>query len=59
MLHKRLLSDEKPLIEDGQNVPFPGWEAVEAEANEQGPHVWLVIKGRDGKVIRRVAADSV
>ncbi len=49
---------EKPLIESGQDVPFPGWEAVEAEAYEQGPKVWIAIKGSDGKVIRRVAGAS-
>ena len=49
---------EKPLKEAGQNIPFPGWEAVEDEATEQGPYVWLVIKGADDKVIRRVQAST-
>lgn len=49
---------EKPLAEAGQDIPFPGWDAVKAEAEEQGPHVWLIIKGTDGKVIRRVAAKT-
>lgn len=49
---------EKPLAEAGQDIPFPGWDAVKAEAEEQGPHVWLVIKGTDGKVIRRVTAET-
>ncbi|MCE7995440.1 MAG: glycosyl hydrolase [Roseivirga sp.] len=49
---------EKPLSEAGQDIPFPGWDAVKAEAEEQGPHVWLVIKGTDGKVIRRVSAET-
>lgn len=49
---------EKPLAEAGQDIPFPGWDAVKAEAEEQGPHVWLIIKGTDGKVIRRVAAET-
>ncbi len=40
------------------NPPFPGWEAVEAEYNEQAPTVWLTISGSDGKAIRRVPANS-
>ncbi len=49
---------EKPLADAGKDVPFPGWDAVRAETEEQGPHVWLVIKGSDGKVIRRVSAKT-
>ncbi len=51
-------ASEKPLADAGKNIPFPGWDAVKAEAEEQGPHVWLVVKGMDGKVIRRVAAKT-
>ena len=50
-------ASEKPLNEANQNISFPGWETVEAEANEQGPHVWLVVS-KGGKVIRRVAAKT-
>lgn len=49
---------EKPLAEAGKDVPFPGWDAVKTEAEEQGPHVWLVVKGTDGRVIRRVSAET-
>lgn len=54
----RRQASEKPLTEAGKDVPFPGWDAVKDEAEEQGPNVWLVIKGRDGKVIRRVKAET-
>lgn len=48
---------EKPLNEGGQNISFPGWEAVEAEEHEQGPTVWLVVS-RGDRAIRRVKAGT-
>ncbi|MEO1417703.1 MAG: glycosyl hydrolase [Bacteroidota bacterium] len=37
-----------------QDVPFPGWEALEAEKNQEKPKVQLVIKDMEGNVVRRV-----
>ncbi len=39
-----------------QNIPFAGWQALDAEMQELGPKIWLVIKDADGNVVRRVAA---
>lgn len=41
-------------IEAGQDVPFPGWDALEAEMREQGPFVQVVIRDDDGTVVNRV-----
>jgi hypothetical protein len=41
-------------IPEGQDVPFPGWDALEAEMREQGPMVQVVIRDRNGTVINRV-----
>ncbi|MFO7894222.1 MAG: hypothetical protein R6U63_10840 [Longimicrobiales bacterium] len=41
-------------IEEGRDVPFPGWDALEAEIREQGPMVQVVIRDRNGLVINRV-----
>jgi hypothetical protein len=35
-------------------VPFPGWEALEDERNEQTPKIWISITDSNGKVIRRI-----
>lgn len=37
-----------------QDVSFPGWESLEAEANEQKPLIWLVVSDKSGKVVRRI-----
>lgn len=38
----------------GQDIPFPGWEALEAARLEQKPAVFLVIKDKDNTVVRRI-----
>ncbi len=37
-----------------QNVPFPGWEALEQEMREQGPTVQIVVRDQTGTVVNRV-----
>ncbi|MBK5920985.1 glycosyl hydrolase [Rhodothalassium salexigens] len=49
---------EKPLIDAGEDVPFPGFDAVEAERREQTPEIWLVVRDADGNVVRRVAGPT-
>jgi hypothetical protein len=44
---------EREIPED-QDVPFPGWDALEAEMREQGPSVQVVIRDQNGTVINRV-----
>ena len=41
-------------VPPGQDVPFPGWDALEAEMREQGPHVQVIVRDADGNVVNRV-----
>jgi hypothetical protein len=41
-------------IQAGQDVPFPGWDALDAEMREQGPWVQVVVRDSDGDVVNRV-----
>ena len=41
-------------IPAGQDVPFPGWDALEAEMREEGPSVQVVIRDLQGNVLNRV-----
>ncbi|MGK7395275.1 MAG: VPS10 domain-containing protein [Candidatus Cyclobacteriaceae bacterium M3_2C_046] len=45
---------EKELVKQDQDIPFPGWDQVEAERRAQGPRIWLTIKDQSGKVVRRI-----
>ena len=38
------------------NVPFPGWDAIEAETNEIEPSIYLEVKNGSGNVVNRVKA---
>lgn len=38
----------------GEDVPFPGWDRLEAEIQQQGPTVQLVIRDHAGNVVNRV-----
>jgi hypothetical protein len=40
------------------DIPFPGWEALEAERMEDQPKVWVEIKDSNGSVVRRVEGSS-
>ncbi|MEO0560249.1 MAG: glycosyl hydrolase, partial [Bacteroidota bacterium] len=45
-------------IEDGDDVPFPGWDALDAERNEEADRVELHIRSSEGEVIARVEGAS-
>ena len=47
---KKLLSE----IAEDENVPFPGWDGLEAEMRELAPVVQVVIRDQNGTVINRV-----
>jgi photosystem II stability/assembly factor-like uncharacterized protein len=44
---------ERALARD-ENVPFPGWEALEQEMREQGPTVQVIVRDPAGAVVNRV-----
>jgi photosystem II stability/assembly factor-like uncharacterized protein len=41
-------------LEEGEDVPFPGWDELEAEMREQGPKVQVIVRDTAGTVIERV-----
>ncbi len=47
---------EKTLNKTNQNIPFPGWDQLDAELNQQTPKMWLIIKDDQGQVIRKIDA---
>lgn len=49
---------EKPLAESGDDTPFPGWNAIEAERRENDPAVFIMITDATGNAIRRVPAEA-
>ncbi|MCB1582683.1 MAG: hypothetical protein KDI92_06450 [Xanthomonadales bacterium] len=49
---------EKKVIKDSEDVPFPGWDALDVEVNEVEAKVWLTVKNAQGNVVRRVAGSN-
>jgi len=45
---------EKELLETRNDVPFPGWEQVEAERRQPEPAVVMTVRDADGNVVRRL-----
>jgi len=47
---------EKELAKSNQNIPFPGWDALAKQSDEDDgkTNVWLTVKTMDGEVINRV-----
>jgi photosystem II stability/assembly factor-like uncharacterized protein len=46
--------EEKKLVEQNKDVPFPGWKEVEAERRQEKPVIWLTVEDHNGKVVRRI-----
>ncbi len=46
---------EEAKIEAGQDIPFPGWDAVSDEKAESEPRIWIIVKDSDGNTVRRVS----
>ncbi len=49
---------EKELNEKNRDVPFPGWDALDAELHQEKPKVWISVEDGQGNVVRRVPAPS-
>ena len=45
---------EREAAKNGQDIPFPGWDALEAEKEEVKPQVFITIKDKEGNVVRRL-----
>ncbi len=48
---------EKALDAD-EDVPFPGWDAIEAERRERDPEMILTVRDADGNVVRRLTGPA-
>ncbi|UCG53797.1 MAG: glycosyl hydrolase [Candidatus Latescibacterota bacterium] len=49
---------EKKLVKQEKDVPFPGWEELEAERTQKEPMIWLTVRDSDGNVVRRIAGPT-
>jgi photosystem II stability/assembly factor-like uncharacterized protein len=49
---------EKKLDSSKSDIPFPGWEALEAEHNEDAPILVFAVKDETGKLINHVKAPA-
>ena len=49
---------EAKLVKEGRPVPFPGWDALREEENEEKPAVILTVRDETGQVVRRVPAPA-
>lgn len=47
---------EKVLAKAGKDIPFPGYDALEAERQEVKPTLWIAVRDDDGGLVRRVEA---
>ena len=57
-LEKQRQDAEKKVLDDGGEVGFAGWDAVEAERREAAPALKLLIRDASGEVIRRIDAPA-
>jgi hypothetical protein len=42
----------------GGNTPYPAWDAVRAEDQEEDPAVYLMVRDSDGNIVRQVAGEA-
>ena len=57
-LKETRLKYEKPLIEDDEDTPFPGFDAITEELRETKPAIWLTIRDADDNVVRRLKSSA-
>jgi len=56
-LEARRKADERALDEDA-DVPFVGWDSLEAEMREEGPTILLTIRDENGEVVNRITGPT-
>jgi len=49
---------EKALTEQGSDIPFPGWEALDQETLQMEPMIWFTVRNAAGKVVNRVKGQN-
>lgn len=55
---KQIRQEREKEIEEGEDVPFPGWDALEAELNEVADKVYVVVRDAAGQVAGRVSGST-
>ena len=45
---------EKEIAKEGGDTPYPGWDALRAEAREEDPAMLLTVRDAAGAVVRRI-----
>jgi len=49
---------EKDTKKTAGNVPFPGWDALDAEKADRKDNIWLTVKDRNGKIVRSISGPT-
>lgn len=49
---------EAALVKENKDVPFPGWEALEAEGRQAEPLLWLMITDAEGRFVNKIQASN-
>ena len=50
---------EKPIAKKGGNNPFPSFESLTAELQEEAPTIWLTERNSDGTEVRRISQNMM
>jgi hypothetical protein len=50
--------EEAKLVKDDKPVPFPGWDSLRKEENEEKPAVVLTVADETGEVVRRMTVPA-
>lgn len=57
-LEERRKAEEKKLAESGQPIPYPSFEAMRAEDQEEDPYLLFTVSDDEGNVVRRLRASA-
>ncbi len=49
---------EKKLAKENKDIPFPGWEELDDEKNQQKPALWLTVQDENNEVVRKLKAKT-
>jgi Arc/MetJ-type ribon-helix-helix transcriptional regulator len=49
---------EKTLLKDGKDTPYPSWDALRAEDNEEAPSVFVEVRDANGNLVQRINGAS-
>lgn len=51
---KQMRQQKERKLDEDEDVPFPGWDKLEAEKRQEGPKIILTVKDSDGNVVRKI-----